>query len=67
MLVFLVDRAQSTVNRKGVPEAGDIGKHILEYRYIIFGPAENERAGSKTRVHYTFNFCSIIDTRVIMM
>jgi len=43
MLVFLVDRAQSTVNRKGALEARDIGKHIFEYRYIIFGPIENER------------------------
>lgn len=43
MPVFLVDRAQSTVNRKGVPEARDIGKYVFEYRYIIFGPVENER------------------------
>lgn len=42
MPVFLVDRAQSTVNRKSVPEARDIGKYVFEYRYIIFGPVENE-------------------------
>lgn len=46
MLVFLVDRARSTVDREGLPEALDIGKYILEYRYIIFRPAA--RRGSKT-------------------
>lgn len=54
MLVFLVDRARSTVDREGVPEARDIGKYILEYRYIIFRPAE--RRIENMRTFATFNF-----------
>jgi len=54
MLVFLVDRARSTMDREGVPEARDIGKYILEYRYIIFRPAE--RWVENMRTFTTFNF-----------
>jgi len=56
MLVFLVDRARSTVDREGVPEARDIGKYIFvsEYRYIIFRPAE--RRIENMRTFATFNF-----------
>lgn len=68
MLVFLVDRAQSTVNRKGAPEARDIGKHILEYRYIIFGPELETRDGSKNARSLYLQFFSNnkIDTFVVM-
>lgn len=58
MLVFLVDRARSTVDREGIPEARDIGKYILEYRYIIFRSTERRAARRIENMHTfaTFNF-----------
>lgn len=55
MLVFLVDRAQSTVDREGVPEALDIGKYILEYRYIIFRSAERRIENMPTFAYFQFS------------
>lgn len=55
MLVFLVDRARSTVDREGVPEALDIGKYILEYRYIIFRSIERRIENMPALAYFQFS------------